>query len=212
MFTVIFNLLMLPTRFWMMKSSLKMMRIQPKVEALKKRYAHLKINDPKRAEMNTEMMALYKTENVNMYGGCLPLLIQMPLFFAYYRVLANVIELRQAHWYWLTDLSAADPLHILPIVIIVSMFLVQFLTPSPGMDPNQRRMMAIMMPVVFGFSMWHFASGLALYWGTGNLINLAIQIGINQSPIGKEMHAIAAKRAAKKLGGGGGPKTIQGRK
>ena len=211
-FTVIFNLLMLPTRFWMMKSSLKMMRIQPKVEALKKRYAHLKINDPKRAEMNTEMMALYKTENVNMYGGCLPLLIQMPLFFAYYRVLANVIELRQAHWYWLTDLSAADPLHILPIVIIVSMFLVQFLTPSPGMDPNQRRMMAIMMPVVFGFSMWHFASGLALYWGTGNLINLAIQIGINQSPIGKEMHAIAAKRAAKKLGGGGGPKTIQGRK
>jgi len=203
---------MLPTRFWMMKSSLKMMRIQPKVEALKKRYAHLKINDPKRAEMNTEMMALYKTENVNMYGGCLPLLIQMPLFFAYYRVLANVIELRQAHWYWLTDLSAADPLHILPIVIIVSMFLVQFLTPSPGMDPNQRRMMAIMMPVVFGFSMWHFASGLALYWGTGNLINLAIQIGINQSPIGKEMHAIAAKRAAKKLGGGGGPKTIQGRK
>jgi YidC/Oxa1 family membrane protein insertase len=63
-----------------------------------------------------------------------------------------------------------------------------------------------------GTFLWHYASGLALYWGTGNLINLAIQIGINQSPIGKEMHAIAAKRAAKKLGGGGGPKTIQGRK
>jgi YidC/Oxa1 family membrane protein insertase len=122
-------------------------------------YAHLKVSDPKRAEMNTEMMELYKTENVNMYGGCLPLLIQMPLFFAYYRVLANVIELRQAHWYWLHDLSVADPLHILPILIIASMFLVQFITPSPGMDPNQRRMMAIMMPVIFGFSMWHFASG-----------------------------------------------------
>jgi YidC/Oxa1 family membrane protein insertase len=208
--TVIFNLLMLPTRFMMMKSSLKMMRIQPKVEALKKRYAHLKMNDPKRAEMNTEMMALYKTENVNMYGGCLPLLIQMPLFFAYYRVLANVIELRQAHWFWLTDLSAPDPLHILPIIIIASMFLVQFLTPSPGMDPAQRRMMAIMMPVVFGFSMWHFASGLALYWGTGNIINLGIQLGINQSKMGKEMHAIAAKRAAKKAGAN--PKTIQGRR
>ena len=208
--TVIFNLLMLPTRLSMMKSSLKMMRIQPKVEALKKRYAHLKMNDPKKAEMNTEMMALYKTEGVNMYGSCLPMLIQMPLFFAYYRVLANVIELRQAHWFWLTDLSAPDPLHILPILIIASMFLVQYITPSPGMDPTQRRMMAIMMPVIFGFSMWHFASGLALYWGTGNIINLGIQIGINQSSMGKEMHAHAAKRAAKKLGAN--PKTIQGRR
>jgi YidC/Oxa1 family membrane protein insertase len=208
--TVLFNLLMLPTRLMMMKSSLKMMRIQPKVEALKKRYAHLKLNDPKRAEMNAEMMALYKTEGVNMYGGCLPLLLQMPLFFAYYRVLLNAVELRQAHWFWLTDLSSPDPLHILPILIIASMFLVQFLTPSPGMDPNQRRMMAILMPVIFGFSMWHFASGLALYWGTGNLINLAIQLSINQSKLGKEMHAIAAKRAAKKAGGT--PKTIQGRR
>jgi YidC/Oxa1 family membrane protein insertase len=210
--TVAFNLLMLPTRLMMMKSSLKMMRIQPKVDALKRKYAHLKVSDPKRAEMNTEMMALYKEENVNMYGGCLPLLIQMPLFFAYYRVLANVIELRQAHWYWLHDLSVADPLHILPILIIASMFLVQFITPSPGMDPNQRRMMAIMMPVIFGFSMWHFASGLALYWGTGNLINLAIQLSINRSKMGLEMHAIAAKRQARKLGGNGAGKTIQGKR
>jgi YidC/Oxa1 family membrane protein insertase len=210
--TVIFNLLMLPTRLMMMKSSLKMMRIQPKVDALKRKYAHLKVSDPKRAEMNTEMMELYKQENVNMYGGCLPLLIQMPLFFAYYRVLANVIELRQAHWYWLTDLSVADPLHVLPILIIVSMLVVQLITPSPGMDPNQRRMMAIMMPVIFGFSMWHFASGLALYWGTGNLINLGIQLAINKSKMGQEMHAIALKRQAKKLGGSSGPKTIQGKR
>ena len=208
--TVIFNLLMLPTRFMMMKSSLKMMRIQPKVEALKKKYAHLKVSDPKRAEMNTEMMALYKTEGVNMYGSCLPMLLQMPLFFAYYKVLLNAVELRQAHWFWLTDLSSPDPWHILPILIIASMFLVQFITPSPGMDPAQRRMMAIMMPVIFGFSMWHFASGLALYWGTGNLINLAIQVGINQSSIGREMHEIAARRAAKKSPGG--QKTIQGRR
>ena len=208
--TVIFNVALLPTRIMMMKSSLKMMRTQPKVEALKKRYAHLKATDPKKAEMNTEMMALYKTEGVNMYGSCLPMLLQMPLFFAYYRVLLNAVELRQAHWFWLTDLSSPDPLHILPILIILSMFLVQFLTPSPGMDPAQRRMMAIMMPVIFGFSMWHFASGLALYWGTGNLINLGIQLAINQSSIGKEMHEIAARRAAKK--GPGGPKTIQGRR
>jgi len=209
--TVIFNLVMLPTRFMMMKSSLKMMRIQPKVEALKKRYAHLKVNDPKRAEMNAEMMQLYKAEGVNMYGGCLPLLLQMPLFFAYYRVLLNAVELRQAHWFWLTDLSSPDPLHILPILIIVSMFLVQFITPSPGMDPTQRRMMAIMMPIIMGFTLWHFASGLALYWVTGNLINLGIQVGINQSKIGKEMHEIAARRAAKK-DPAKAPKVIQGRR
>ncbi len=211
--TVLFNVLLLPTRLMMMKSSLKMMRIQPKVEALKRKYAHLKMNDPKRAEMNTEMMALYKTEGVNMYGGCLPMLLQMPLFFAYFRVLQNTVELRQAHWVWLHDLSAPDPLHILPIIIIITMFLTQFITPSPGMDPNQRRMMAIMMPAIFGFTLWQYASGLALYWGTGNIIMLTMQIAINQSHIGKEMHAIAAKRAAKRVGGGGaGPKTISGKR
>jgi YidC/Oxa1 family membrane protein insertase len=210
LFTVIFNLLLLPTRLMMMKSSLKMMRIQPKVEALKRKYAHLKMNDPKRAEMNTEMMALYKTEGVNMYGGCLPMLLQMPLFFAYFRVLQNTVELRQAHWMWLKDLSAPDPLHILPIIIIVTMLVTQLITPSPGMDPNQRRMMAIMMPAIFGFTLWQYASGLALYWGTGNIIMLAMQISINQSHIGKEMHAIAAKRAAKKLGKT--PPTISGRR
>jgi YidC/Oxa1 family membrane protein insertase len=206
--TIIFNLALLPTRFMMMRSSLNMMRIQSKVEALKKRYAHLKMNDPKRAEMNTEMMELYKAEGVNPYGGCLPMLLQMPLFFAYYRVLLNAVELRQAHWFWLTDLSAPDPIHVLPILIILSMFLTQYITPSPGMDPAQRRMMAFMMPIMFGFMLWHFASGLALYWGTGNIINLALQLGINQTKMGKEMHDIAAKKAAKKAGLN--PKTIQG--
>ena len=210
LFTILFNLLMLPTRFMMMKSSVKMARIAPKVEALKKRYAHLKATDPKKAEMNTEMMALYKTEGVNMYGGCLPLLVQMPLFFAYFRVLQYTVELRQAHWFWLTDLSSPDPSHVLPIIIIITMFLTQYITPSPGMDPAQRRMMAFMMPVMFGFMLWHYASGLALYWGTGNLINLAMQLGINQSSLGKELHALAVKRAAKKSGVS--PKTIQGRR
>ena len=205
--TLFFNLLMLPTRLMMMKSSLKMQRVQPKLEAIKRKYAHLKATDPKRAEMNQETMQLYKDEGINMYGSCLPILVQMPLFFAYYRVLANVIELRQAHWGWLPNLAIADPLHILPILIIASMFLVQFITPSPGMDPAQRRMMAFMMPAIFGFSMWGFASGLALYWATGNLLNLGIQLGINNSSMGKELQALAAKRAAKT-----GNKTIQGRR
>ena len=208
--TVLFNLALLPTRLMMMKSSLKMMRIQPKVEALKRKYQHLKATDPRRAEMNTEMMALYKEHGVNMYGGCLPLLLQMPLFFAYYRVLLNAVELRQAHWFWLKDLSSPDPLDILPILIIVTMFLTQFITPQPGVDPTQRRMMAIVMPLIFGFTLLHYPSGLALYWITGNFIMLAIQLGINQSHIGKEMHELARKRAARKAGIN--PKTLLGKK
>lgn len=210
LFTVAFTVALLPTRFMMMKSQLKMMRIQPKVNTIKRKYANLKVSDPKRNEMNAEMMALYKEEGVNMYGGCLPILVQMPLFFAYFRVLQNAVELRQAHWFWLTDLSRPDPLHILPILIILSMFLTQFITPTPGMDAAQRRMMAFMMPVIFGFMLWQYASGLSLYWGTSNIINLLLQIGINQSHYGKEMHEIAAKRAAKKAGAS--PKTIQGKR
>ena len=208
--TVIFTLVMLPLRFMAMKSSLKMMRIQPKAEAIKKRYAHLKATDPKRAEMNTETMALYKAEGVNMYGSCLPMLPQIPLFFAYFRVLQNAVELRQAHWFWLTDLSLPDPKYILPILIILAMFLTQYITPSPGMDANQRRMMAIMMPLFMGFVLLHYPSGLALYWGTSNLINLALQVAVNQSPMGKEMLAISAKRAVKRSGVN--PKTIQGKR
>ena len=210
LFTMIFTLVLLPSRVMMTKSSLKMMRIQPKVDAIKKRYANLKMNDPKRTEMNTEMMALYKTEGVNMYGSCLPMLLQMPLFFAYYRMLLNAVELRQAHWLWLPDLSQPDPTHILPILIIVTMFLTQYITPSPGMDPAQRRMMAFMMPLIFGFMLWHYASGLALYWCTSNILYLAMQIGINRSHWGKEMHAIAARRALKKTGANS--KTIQARR
>jgi YidC/Oxa1 family membrane protein insertase len=200
LFTAAFNLIMMPTRFWAMKSSLKMMRIQPKVDVIKNRYKNMKATDPKRAEMNTEMMELYRNEGVNMYGSCLPMLPQIPLFFAYFRVLQNAVELRQAHWFWLTDLSSPDPKYILPILIIVSMFLTQYITPAPGMDPAQRKMMAFMMPLFMGFVLLHYASGLALYWGTSNLINLALQLAINQSAMGKEMHAIAARKAAKKAG------------
>lgn len=189
--TLLINMCLLPARLAMVKSSLKMMRIQPKVETIKKRYAHLKINDPKKTEMQTEMMALYKSEGVNMYGSCLPMLIQMPILYAIYRVLANAAELHQAGWFWITDLAAPDPLHILPIFIIATMSVTQLITAQPTMDPTQRRMMAFILPVVMGFMMWHLPAGLSLYWGTGNAIGLCIQLAINQSKAGKEMRAIA---------------------
>jgi YidC/Oxa1 family membrane protein insertase len=197
--TVIFNLLTIWPRVMSTKSSLKMMRIQPQVDAIKKRYSHLKLNDPKRSDMNVEIMALYKAEGANMFGGCLPLLLQMPLLFGYMRVLRSAPELHHAHWYWLKDLSSPDPLHILPLLIIASMILTQFITPVPTMTSSQRWMLGLLMPAVMGFSLWHYASGLSLYWITGNIISLAIQLAINQSEIGKEIHNLGADRSAVRL-------------
>ena len=198
--TLIINIAMLPTRITMMKSAMKMQRIQPEMNKIKERYKQYKATDPKRQEMNAEVMALQKREGVNMFGGCLPMLIQYPLLFGFYRMLMHVIELRQAHWLWLHDLATPDPTHILPVFVIVSMFLVQYLSPSPGMDPAQQKTMAFMMPAFFGFMMWNFASGLALYWAAGNLINVAQQMVMNRSSMGREMKELAAKRNARKLG------------
>ena len=202
--TLLINLAMLPTRIQMMKSALKMQRIQPEMNAIKEKFKKYKATDPRRADMNKEMFDLQKREGVNMFGGCLPMLIQWPLLYGFYRMLLNTIELRQAPWLWLHNLAAPDPLHILPIFFIVTMFLVQYLTPSPGMDPAQQKMMAFTMPVFFGFMTWNLSSGLALYWAFGNVINVIQQTVMNRTGIGKQMRDIAAKRAAKKGGGSTG--------
>jgi YidC/Oxa1 family membrane protein insertase len=177
-----------------------MQRIQPQIEGIKAKYAKYKTTDPRRQEMNKEMFDLQKKEGVNMFGGCLPMLLQYPLLFGFYRMLMYAIELRQAHWLWLPDLSAPDALHVLPIFVIVSMFLSQFFTPSPGMDQSQQRMMAFMMPAVFGVMMWNIGSGVALYWAGSNLLGVAQQMVMNRTSMGLEMRAIAAKRAAKRAG------------
>lgn len=196
--TVILNLAMIPTRIMTMKSSLKMQRIQPQMDAIKAKYAKYKTTDPRRQEMNKEMFDLQRKEGVNMFGGCVPMLLQYPLLIGFYEMLRYAIELRQAHWLWLPDLSAADPTHILPVFFIVSMFLSQFFTPSPGMDPRQQRMMAFMMPVIFGAMMWNIGSGVALYWAGSNLLGVGQQLIMNRTSMGQEIRAIALKRAAKR--------------
>jgi YidC/Oxa1 family membrane protein insertase len=211
--TILINLIILPLRIKTMQSGLKMQRIQPQMDQIKKKYANLKVTDPKRADMNAEIMQLQKDNGVNMFGGCVPTLIQMPLLFAFFGMLPKVVELRHAHWAWLPDLSAADPYHILPIFMALSMFLVQFYTPSPGVDPQQQKMMAFMMPAFSFYMTWNYSSGLALYWSVGNVISISTQMIMNRTSIGKEMREIAAKRARRKagLGVGGSPKTIQGK-
>ena len=211
--TVLINLVILPLRIKTMQSGLKMQRIQPQMDAIKAKYKNLKVTDPKRNDMNAEIMQLQKDNGVNMFGGCIPTLIQMPLLFAMFGMLTKVVEMRQAHWFWLPDLSAPDPWHLLPMLMVVSQFLVQFYTPSPGVDPQQQKMMAFMMPLFSGYMTWQYASGLALYWSVGNVISIATQAVMNRTSIGKEMREIAAKRARRKAGLGistkTGPKTIQ---
>ncbi len=206
--TVLINLLILPFRVKTMQSALKMQRIQPQMDAIKEKYKKFKVTDPKRNDMNAEIMQLQKDNGVNMFGGCIPTLITMPLLFAFFTMLPRVVELRQAHWLWLPNLQAADPYHILPILMVISQFLVQFYTPSPGVDPQQQKMMAFMMPAFSGYMTWTYASGLALYWSVGNLIGIAQQAVMNRTSLGREMREIAAKRARRKAGAG----TIQGRK
>jgi YidC/Oxa1 family membrane protein insertase len=198
--TFILNIAMLPTRFMMMKTSLKMQRLQPQMDAIKAKYAKYKTTDPRRQEMNKEIFDLQRANGVSMVGGCLPMLLQYPLLIGFYEMLEKAIELRHAHWLWLHDLSVPDPTRILPIFVIVSMFLSQFFTPSGAVDQRQQRMMAFMMPVFFGFIMWNLGSGVCLYWAGSNLIGVGQQLIINRTGMGREMKAIAAKRAAKKAG------------
>jgi YidC/Oxa1 family membrane protein insertase len=200
--TILINILMLPFRIKTMQNGLKMQRIQPQMNEIKEKYKKYKATDPKRNEMNVEIMKLQKDNGVNMFGGCIPTLITLPLLYAFFTMLPRVVELRQAHWLWLPDLQSPDPWHILPIFMVVSMFLVQYYTPSPGVDPQQQKMMAFMMPAISGYFTLTYGSGLALYWAVGNFISIIQQMVMNRTSIGREMRDIAAKRARRKAGTG----------
>ena len=195
--TVIINLALLPLRITSMKSALKMQKLQPQMKAIQERYKKYPLRDPRRADMNAEVSALYKEHGANPAGGCLPLVIQMPFLFAFYSMLGVAIELRQAPFLWLHDLSSPDKLLIVSVLIVISTLFVQKMTPSAGMDPAQQRMMTIMMPLMLGFFSWSLASGLSLYWVVGNVIAIVQQYIMNRTGLGKEMRAEAEKRARK---------------
>jgi YidC/Oxa1 family membrane protein insertase len=196
--TLIINLALLPLRISSMKSALKMQKVAPQIKAIQEKYKKYSMRDPRKQEMNQEVSALYKAEGVNPVGGCLPMIIQMPFLFAYYSMLGAALDLRQAPWLWIRDLSSPDPWHLLPIGIIITMLLTQRMTPQPGMDPSQQKMMTFMMPLMLGVISWNLAAGLCLYWSEGNLIALAQQSVMNRTSLGREMREIALKRARKK--------------
>jgi YidC/Oxa1 family membrane protein insertase len=198
--TLIINLALLPLRITGMKSALKMQKIQPQMKAIQEKYKKYGMRDPKRQDMNKEIWELQQREGVNMWGGCLPMVIQMPFLIAYYSMLGAAIDLRQAHWLWIHDLSSPEPytIRILPILVIIAMLIMQRMTPQAGMDPAQQKMMTVMMPVMFGFLSWNVASGLCLYWLESNVIGIAQQAIMNRTRLGREMRELAEKRARKK--------------
>ena len=194
--TFIITVLLLPLRITQMKSMLKMQRIQPQIKNIQEKYKKYSLRDPRKAAMNEEISALYKKEGVNPAGGCLPLLIQFPFLIAYYRMLGVALELRHAHWLWITDLSASD--WVLPLLMVVSMIIMQRMTPQAGMDPAQQKMMTVMMPLMMGFIFFKLAAGLNLYYTESNLISIAQQAVMNRTKLGREMREMMEKRARKK--------------
>jgi len=179
--TLIINLALFPFRLTSLKSARRMQKLQPQIQAINAKYKNIGIRDPKKAEQNQEVMALYKKEGVNPVGGCLPMLVQLPFFYAFYRVLSIAIELRHAPWLWVPDLSSPEslPIHLLPVILIATQFLTQKLTPAAGVDPNQQKMM-MFMPLMFGFMFYYASAGLVLYWLTGNVVGIAQQLIINK--------------------------------
>lgn len=196
--TLIINLALLPLRLSQMKSMLKMQRVAPQIKSIQEKYKKYSLRDPRKAEMNAEISELYKKEGVNPAGGCLPLVIQMPFLFAYYRMLNVAMDLRHAPWMWVHDLSAPDPWHILPVAIIITMLIMQRMTPQAGMDPAQQKMMNVMMPGMLGIMSWNLPAGLGLYWSAGQLIGIVQQSVMNRTSLGREMREMMAKRARKK--------------
>lgn len=172
--TVILKLLFFPLTHKSYKSMKEMQVLQPKMAALKEKFK----ND--RDAMNKAVMELYKTHKVNPMGGCLPMVIQIPVFFALYKALMFSIELRHAPFMlWIQDLAGKDPYYVTPIVMGVTMFIQQKMTPSQ-MDPMQQKMM-LALPVVFTFMFLNFPSGLVLYWLVNNILTIAQQAYINKS-------------------------------
>lgn len=174
--TIVIKILFFPLQHKSMVSMKRMQNVQPKMNAIRERYKKSKSDPAQRQKMNLEMMQLYKDEKISPAAGCVPMLLQLPILWAFYVALSHAIELRGEPWVlWITDLSAKDPIYILPIVMTGTMFIQQLVTPM-AVDPMQRKIM-LAMPIVFGFIFKEFPAGLVLYWLVQNVLTI-IQQGL----------------------------------
>ncbi|HKE86199.1 MAG TPA: membrane protein insertase YidC [Vicinamibacterales bacterium] len=203
--TILINLAIFPLRHKSVVSMRKMQVLQPKMKAIQDRYAGLKVTDPERQKMNTEIMSLYRQEGVNPASGCVPMLLTLPVLFAFYSLLSQAIELRGASFgWWITDLSERDPYYITPVLMALTMFWQQRVTPSTA-DPAQQRVM-MMMPLMFGVMFLAAPSGLVLYWFVGNLFAIGQQYFTNWW-IGPPAPALARPPAERRIKSAGAGRT-----
>lgn len=177
--TIIIKIVLYPLQHKSIVSMKKMQKVQPKTEAIKNKYKKARSDPEQRQKMNVEMMKLYKQEGINPMGGCLPIVLQLPILWGFYGLLSRAIELRGAPFiWWIHDLSGKDPYYITPILMTATMFIQQAITPTT-VDPAQKRMFMI-MPLVFGWIFKEFPSGLVLYWLVQNVLTIVQQMIMNK--------------------------------
>jgi YidC/Oxa1 family membrane protein insertase len=183
--TVLLKLLLLPLSIVSFRSMRRMRKLAPRMQEIRDRYRPKlrdkqgRFNPEAQRQMNEEVMALYRSEGVNPASGCLPILVQIPIFLAFYNMLSTAVELKWAPWVlWIQDLSEHDPWYLLPIVMGATQFVQQRMTPPPP-DPFQRRMLQ-MMPILFTLFSFGFPSGLVLYWLTNNVVSIGQQVLYNR--------------------------------
>jgi YidC/Oxa1 family membrane protein insertase len=202
--TVLINVILFPLNHKSVVSMRKMQEIQPQAKAIQERYAKLKATDPAKQKMNQEMMALYRERGVNPASGCIPLLLMMPVFLAFYAMLQTAIELRGAPFIgWIHDLSAPDPYYVLPVLVGISQVVQQLMTPQTGVDPAQQKMMLI-MPLVLIFVFVASPAGALIYWLASTVIRIG-QMQLTNYLIGPpRVHAPRppAERRLKRVGAG----------
>ncbi len=204
--TILINLAIFPLRHKSVVSMRKMQLLQPQIKTIQDRYAGLKVTDPARQKMNTEVMNLYREKGVNPVSGCVPMLLTLPVLFAFYSLLSQAIELRGATFgLWLQDLSLPDPYYVTPVLMGATMFWQQKITPTTA-DPMQQKIM-MLMPLMFSFMFLQAPSGLVIYWFVSNLWAIGQQYFTNWW-IGPQL--VPAARAAvadRKLKNAGAGKT-----
>jgi YidC/Oxa1 family membrane protein insertase len=179
--TLVINMLLFPLRISSYKTTLKMQRVAPEIKAIQDKYKKYSMRDPRKAEMNKEVMAIYSREGINPVGGCFQMFLQMPVWIGLNTALRYSIEMRQATWLWIVDLSSRDPLYVLPVLMGVSMYLVSKMTPMTSTDPQQQMMMKIMPVTMAGiFMISPISSGLAVYILTSSVVGIAQQWYLNR--------------------------------
>lgn len=193
-FTIALTMVLFPIRLWTFRSSRRMQMVAPEIKAIQDRYRKYSMTDPRKRKMNEEVMAVYQREGINPMGSCLPMLVQIPIIWAFYRMLAGAIELRHAPWIlWIHDLSARDPYFILPIVLAISSYLSTKLTPMPTTGDSSQQKMMTLMPLMTAFIFFYLSSGLNLYYFTNNVVNVLQQMYLNKT------HPLPSRSKFKKI-------------